>query len=64
MCYGSINSYMLEIMNQLHIYFWGKVIENLGCGAGYVAWSAMPCLAKLLRKLKNLNDLPILEEKG
>ena len=22
--------YMLEIMNQLHIYFYGKVIENLG----------------------------------
>ena len=22
--------YMLKIMNQLHIDFWGKVIENLG----------------------------------
>ena len=30
--------YMLEIMIQLHIDFWSKVIENLGGGGGCVAW--------------------------
>ena len=29
---------MLEIMNKLHIDFWGKVIENLGEGGGGGGW--------------------------
>ena len=35
---------MLEIMNKLHIDFWGKVIENLGGGGG---GGGLSCLVSL-----------------
>ena len=52
---------MLEIMKQLHIDFWEKVIENMG---GCVAWLTRPCLAMFLRKLQNSKDPEILDDKG
>ena len=48
-------------MNRLHIDFLGKVIQNLG---GRFDWSTIPCLAKCIRKFKNLEDLSILGEEA
>ena len=53
--------YMLEIMKQLHIDLWGKVIENVG---DLVAWLTRPCFAMFLRKLHNSKDPEILDDKG